>query len=108
MLTETYNIGDNGIWTSWDNYLTRVISDIKANSMTAGLRIDIWNEPDLTYFWTKGQTQYLQMWGRTYHRLRSVCQSMDQCFNILSSDKIYVQNRVAQCPIDRSRVCWPA
>jgi hypothetical protein len=39
---------------------------------TEGLSIDIWNEPDLSYFWTRGQDQYLQMWGRTYHRLRSV------------------------------------
>lgn len=63
--------GDNGVWTSWDAYLTRVIADVKANSMTAGLYIDIWNEPDLSYFWTKGEAQYLQMWGRTYHRLRT-------------------------------------
>lgn len=64
--------GDNGVWTSWDAYLTRVIADVKANSMTAGLYIDIWNEPDLSYFWTKGEAQYLKMWGRTYHRLRFV------------------------------------
>ncbi|PKX96013.1 glycoside hydrolase family 39 protein [Aspergillus novofumigatus IBT 16806] len=63
--------GDNGDWTSWDNYLTHLLSDIKANGMTDGLIIDIWNEPDLTYFWNRDQTQYLQMWGRTFHRLRS-------------------------------------
>lgn len=43
---------------------------MNANSATDGLSIDIWNEPDLTIFWNRGQTQYLQMWGRTYHRLR--------------------------------------
>jgi hypothetical protein len=37
---------------------------------TNGLSIDIWNEPDLTYFWNAPQAQYIQMWGRTYHRLR--------------------------------------
>lgn len=45
---------------------------MNANGATAGLSIDIWNEPDLTYFWNAPQSQYLQMWGRTYHRLRLV------------------------------------
>ncbi|RHZ54011.1 glycoside hydrolase family 39 protein [Aspergillus thermomutatus] len=63
--------GDNGDWTSWDSYLTHLLSDIKSNGMADGLIIDIWNEPDLTYFWNRDQAQYLQMWGRTYHRLRS-------------------------------------
>ena len=65
--------GDNGNWASWDSYLTHVISDMNANGMIAGVVVDIWNEPDLSYFWgTRSQTQYLQMWGRTYTRLRSV------------------------------------
>ncbi|PMD24212.1 glycoside hydrolase family 39 protein [Hyaloscypha hepaticicola] len=62
--------GDNGDWTSWDNYLTQFISDMKSNDAITGLSIDIWNEPDLTYFWNAPQAQYIQMWGRTYHRLR--------------------------------------
>jgi len=63
--------GDNGDWTSWDDYLTQLISDINANNMTPGLQIDIWNEPDLTGFWNRPQSQWIQLWGRTYHRLRS-------------------------------------
>ena len=43
---------------------------MNANHATVGLSIDLWNEPDLTYFWNAPQAQYLQMWGRTYHRLR--------------------------------------
>jgi hypothetical protein len=45
---------------------------MNANGATDGLSIDIWNEPDLTFFWNAPQAQYLQMWGRTYHRLRLV------------------------------------
>ncbi|KAH8799817.1 glycoside hydrolase superfamily [Xylogone sp. PMI_703] len=63
--------GDNGDWTSWDNFLTQWISDMKTNGATTGLVIDIWNEPDLTAFWKRSQSQWIQMWGRTYHRLRS-------------------------------------
>jgi len=62
--------GDNDDWSDWDTYLTHFIADIKANSATKGLLIDIWNEPDLTYFWNAPLAQYIQMWGRTYHRLR--------------------------------------
>jgi hypothetical protein len=63
--------GDNGDWSSWDAYLTQWISDMNANGATAGLSVDIWNEPDLTGFWNRPQAQYLQMWGRTWHRLRT-------------------------------------
>ncbi|KAM0164965.1 hypothetical protein ACHAQE_001544 [Botrytis cinerea] len=63
--------GDNGNWASWDAYLTQLISDINANGATAGLSIDIWNEPDLTTFWNRSQAQYFQLWGRTYYRLRA-------------------------------------
>jgi len=45
---------------------------MNTNGATAGLSVDIWNEPDLSYFWTRGEAQYLQMWGRTWHRLRYV------------------------------------
>lgn len=69
--------GDNGDWTSWDNYLTQLFSDLNANSMTTKLVVDIWNEPDLTAFWTRTQTQYLQMWGRTYYKWRYVAALLD-------------------------------
>lgn len=63
--------GDSGDWSSWDDYLTQWISDIKANDATHGLSVDIWNEPDDTRFWSRPQQQYLDMWARTYHRLRT-------------------------------------
>lgn len=63
--------GDNGDWTSWDSYLTQLFSDLNSNSMTTKLVVDIWNEPDLSAFWgTRTQSQYLQMWGRTYYKFR--------------------------------------
>lgn len=64
--------GDNGDWTSYDNFLTALINAINSNSMTAGLDLEIWNEPDLSgVFWQRDQAQYLQMWGRGYARLRA-------------------------------------
>jgi hypothetical protein len=64
--------GDDGDWTSWDDYLTTWIGDMNTHDATDGLSVDLWNEPDLTFFWNAPQEQYLEMWGRTYHRLRSV------------------------------------
>jgi hypothetical protein len=64
--------GDNSDWNSYDNFLTALIKAINDNSMSSYLDLEIWNEPDLTdVFWQRDQTQYLQMWGRGYHKLRA-------------------------------------
>ncbi|KAF5534685.1 glycoside hydrolase family 39 [Fusarium mexicanum] len=62
--------GDKGNWKNWNAFLDQLFSDIVKNKMTAGLEIDIWNEPDLNLFWDAPQTQYLNMWKRTYERIR--------------------------------------
>ncbi|KAF5536109.1 glycoside hydrolase family 39 [Fusarium phyllophilum] len=62
--------GDGGNWKNWNAFLDQVFSDILKNKMTAGLEIDIWNEPDLNLFWDAPQTQYLNMWKRACDRIR--------------------------------------
>ncbi|CRG83374.1 Beta-xylosidase [Talaromyces islandicus] len=62
--------GDDGDWTSWDDYLAQLFSDMKSNGMTEALIVDIWNEPDGSGFWNREQSQYLEMWGRTYYKFR--------------------------------------
>lgn len=62
--------GGNGDWTSYDDFLTQVFSDITEYNMADGLDIDIWNEPDISGFWNAAQEQYLAMWNRTYLRIR--------------------------------------
>src|SRR6185503_15230908 len=61
--------GDNGDWTDYDNFLTRVFNDVR----TAGLTVqwDIWNEPNITLFWNRSQAQYFELWRRTYQRIRT-------------------------------------
>ncbi|MFE8950513.1 RICIN domain-containing protein [Streptomyces sp. NPDC007856] len=61
--------GDNGNWTQFDNFVTQLISDVKANNMT--VEWDLWNEPDNPPFWGASQSQYLQMWSRFYARVRA-------------------------------------
>jgi len=63
--------GDDGDWSSWDDYLTHVIKDMRQNKMVDNVIIDIWNEPDLIYqgkaiFWGRTQEQYLQMVSHGY------------------------------------------
>ncbi|MDG6105764.1 RICIN domain-containing protein [Dactylosporangium aurantiacum] len=61
--------GDNGNWSDYDAFLTRVIADVKATGVT--VQWDIWNEPNLGLFWNRPQSQYFELWRRTYQRLRA-------------------------------------
>ncbi|MGG6309310.1 carbohydrate-binding protein [Paenibacillus macerans] len=63
--------GDNGNWTSWEQFLTQLVQDKKANHMT-NARYDIWNEPDGAYFWPRSAAQYSEMWKRSVQLIRSL------------------------------------
>jgi hypothetical protein len=60
--------GDNGDWTDYDAFLTRVITDVRATGVA--VEWDIWNEPNTGLFWNRSQAQYFELWRRTYQRLR--------------------------------------
>lgn len=61
--------GDNGTWTDYDNFLTRLFNDVRATG--APVQWDIWNEPNITLFWNRPQSQYFELWRRTYQRIRA-------------------------------------
>jgi hypothetical protein len=61
--------GDNGDWTDYDNFLTRLFNDVRSAGIT--VQWDIWNEPNITLFWNRPQAQYLELWRRTYQRIRA-------------------------------------
>ncbi|WP_432933170.1 lectin [Microbispora sp. CA-135349] len=61
--------GDNGNWTDYDNFLTRLIDDVRATGVP--VQWDLWNEPNLTLFWNRTQSQYFEMWKRAYQRIRA-------------------------------------
>jgi hypothetical protein len=64
--------GDNGNWTEYTNFLNQLISDVRANGMTgSNVEWDIWNEPDLSIFWGRSQSQYLETWRRAYQQIRA-------------------------------------
>jgi hypothetical protein len=58
--------GDNGDWTDYDNFLTRLINDVRAP-----VQWDLWNEPNISLFWNRPQAQYFELWRRTYQRVRA-------------------------------------
>ena len=66
--------GDNGSWTDYDNYLNRLFNDVR----TAGITVqwDIWNEPNISLFWNRPQSQYFELWRRTYQRIRATFPTM--------------------------------
>ncbi|MEU4549442.1 RICIN domain-containing protein [Nonomuraea dietziae] len=61
--------GDNGNWTDYDNFLTRLINDVRAAGIT--VQWDIWNEPNITLFWNRPQSQYFELWRRSHQRIRA-------------------------------------
>jgi hypothetical protein len=61
--------GDNGDWTDYDNFLTRLTGDVRAAGIT--VQWDLWNEPNITLFWNRPQAQYFELWRRTYQRIRA-------------------------------------
>lgn len=63
--------GDNGNWSSWEQFLTQLVQDKMANNMT-NARYDIWNEPDGAYFWPRSAAQYSEMWKRSVQLIRSL------------------------------------
>jgi len=66
--------GDNGNWTDYDNYLNTLFNDVK----TAGITVewDIWNEPNISLFWNRPQSQYFELWQHTYQRIRATFPTM--------------------------------
>ncbi|TMR99199.1 RICIN domain-containing protein [Nonomuraea basaltis] len=61
--------GDNGNWTDYDAFLTRLINDVRATG--APVQWDLWNEPNITLFWNRPISQYFEMWKRAHQRIRA-------------------------------------
>ncbi|MGW5718711.1 RICIN domain-containing protein [Amycolatopsis sp. NPDC003865] len=61
--------GDNGDWTDYDNFLTRLIGDVRATGVP--VEWDLWNEPNISLFWNRPQSQYFALWQRAYQRIRA-------------------------------------
>ena len=63
---------DNGNCSNWVTYIDKTVGALQASGLT--FAYDIWNEPDISAFWTRGvnSTQYFQMWDTAYREIRRV------------------------------------
>ncbi|KAG8671931.1 hypothetical protein FPOAC1_005189 [Fusarium poae] len=75
--SETFEYpGDNSDWRRWDTFLEQTLKDIQDSDMSKGLVIDIWNEPDLSFFWGASKQQWLTLWSRTFKKVKETLPSV--------------------------------
>ncbi|KAK3059187.1 hypothetical protein LTR09_000753 [Extremus antarcticus] len=63
--------GDDGDWSDYDDFLDQVMDDLVRYDMLEGMVFDIWNEPDISFFWVRSQQQWVDLYIRTHKRLRA-------------------------------------
>src|SRR5688500_16786270 len=60
--------GDNGDWLPWENHVRGLVLRAKLENKT--FQWDIWNEPDIGYFWGRTPQQYLETYQRGVQQIR--------------------------------------
>ncbi|MGW3444260.1 RICIN domain-containing protein [Streptomyces sp. NPDC001076] len=63
---------DNGNCGNWVSFIDSTVGALQASGLK--FSYDIWNEPDISYFWTRGvnSAQYFQMWDTAYREIRRI------------------------------------
>ncbi|WP_198586982.1 RICIN domain-containing protein [Glycomyces xiaoerkulensis] len=63
---------DNGDCSNWADFVATVVGTLQDTGMP--MSYDIWNEPDIDIFWTRGvnSEQYFQMWDTAVREIRRV------------------------------------
>jgi hypothetical protein len=64
--------GDGGDWTTFTDFMSQLIANVKANGMTGpDVRWELWNEADYSGFWKATQAQWLETWKHAYQQVRA-------------------------------------
>ncbi|MFJ9907411.1 RICIN domain-containing protein [Streptomyces sp. NPDC101152] len=63
---------DNGDCSNWVGFIDSTVGALQASGLK--FAYDIWNEPDISAFWTRGvnSAQYFQMWDTAYREIRRI------------------------------------
>jgi len=63
---------DNGNCSNWVGFIDATVGALQASGLK--FAYDIWNEPDISAFWTRGvnSTQYFQMWDTASREIRRI------------------------------------
>ncbi|WP_410670251.1 RICIN domain-containing protein [Amycolatopsis sp. cmx-4-68] len=61
---------DNGNCSNWISFIDATVGALQGSGLK--FAYDIWNEPDISAFWTRGVSspQYFQMWDTAYREIR--------------------------------------
>ncbi|RYZ96482.1 MAG: hypothetical protein EOP47_23775, partial [Sphingobacteriaceae bacterium] len=70
--TSSFFPGDNGDWSLWENFVTNMVKDVIKKGIADNVEWDIWNEPDLNYFWPRPAAQAEETYYRGYRKLRAL------------------------------------
>ncbi|KAM0552427.1 hypothetical protein ACHAPJ_007988 [Fusarium lateritium] len=63
--------GDNNNWTSYDKFIDQVIKDMKNSHVNLDkFVVDIQNETDGPWYWTRGQGRSFEVWRRAYTKFK--------------------------------------
>ncbi|KAI6372426.1 hypothetical protein MCOR25_003747 [Pyricularia grisea] len=57
--------------SDYERFLDCLIRNVKASGMIPGLKVDVWNEPNLDCFWKRSLDRWLELWIRTVRKFRS-------------------------------------
>ncbi len=63
---------DNGNCSNWVSFVDSTVGALQASGLK--FAYDIWNEPDISAFWTRGvaSAQYFQMWDTAFREIRRI------------------------------------
>jgi hypothetical protein len=61
--------GDNNDWSAWEKSLRETINKIKAQNYS--VEYEIWNEPDVAFFWGRDKTRFFELWKRSYQIIKN-------------------------------------
>ncbi|MFB7506112.1 RICIN domain-containing protein [Streptomyces broussonetiae] len=63
---------DNGDCSNWVDFIDSTVGALQSSGLT--FSYDIWNEPDISAFWTRGvnSAQYFRMWDTAYREIRRI------------------------------------
>jgi len=62
--------GDSGDWSHWENVVEEAVKACQERHLE--IEYDIWNEPDIEYFWKRDRPTWLETWKRAYRKVRSI------------------------------------
>jgi hypothetical protein len=77
VMSDVYGYGapspcDNGDCNDWIQFINALLDKMDADGLINDMvRFDIWNEPDIKDFWTKGTEQYHAMWNAAVNTIRA-------------------------------------